>query len=213
MDSHSFNILVTCEHATNHVPKEYAGLFDNKILETHRGWDPGAQELAKAIAKALNAPLILGEVSRLLVELNRTVKIFSKFVPEELHLDLLQRYYEPYWEKVREALKGKNNTLHLSIHSFTPVYEGRVRKADVGILYDPKRENERDFATAWQTTLKKELPEWVIGKNTPYRGTSDGLVTALRPLLGKGYIGIELEMNQKHAPFNPKPVIDSLLYL
>ena len=205
-----FDLLITCEHATNFVPKKYAKLFDPLILKTHRGWDPGALELAESMAKALKAPLIVGEVSRLLVELNRTVKIFSPFVPPELHQELLDHYYHPYWEKVKNALKTKKNILHLSIHSFTPVYEGRVRKADIGILYDPKVEDEKNFATHWQQTLKEQFPGWIIGKNTPYRGTSDGLVTALRPLFRGKYIGIELEMNQKHVPFDQERVIASL---
>jgi len=211
MDIRSFEVLVTCEHATNHVPKRYEKLFDPKLLETHRGWDPGALDLAKAMAKALKAPLIVGEVSRLLVELNRTVKIFSSFVPESEHEELLERYYRPYWKKVFDILKGKKNILHLSIHSFTPVYEGRVRKADIGILYDPHRKQEWDFANHWKVSLKREFPKWVVGKNTPYKGTSDALVTALRPKFGDNYIGIELEMNQKHVPFDPRAVIASLL--
>ena len=206
----SRTLLITCEHATNFVPKKYQKLFDPDLLKTHRGWDPGALELAQSMAKAFKAPLIVGEVSRLLVELNRTVKIFSPFVPQELHQELLDTYYHPYWDKVKKALKAQKNILHLSIHSFTPVYEGRVRKADIGILYDPKVEDEKNFATHWQQALKKEFPHWVIGKNTPYRGTSDGLVTALRPLFRGKYIGIELEMNQKHIPFDQERVIATL---
>jgi predicted N-formylglutamate amidohydrolase len=216
MVSHSPSLLITCEHASNLIPKRYAPYFKGQhdLLASHRGWDPGALPLAKALAKELKVPLVTGEVSRLLVELNRTLNhptLFSPFVPEEEKQDILDRYYFPYIEQVKTAIEeSKKPLLHLSIHTFTPIYEGRVRQADAGILYDPKREQEKHFATLWQQALKKELPNWTIGKNTPYRGTSDALVTSLRPLFGKDYIGIELEVNQKHAPIDPLPFIRSL---
>ncbi len=47
-------LLITCEHATNAVPERYANLFDSpharKTLQSHRGWDPGAAELSRALS-------------------------------------------------------------------------------------------------------------------------------------------------------------------
>ena len=32
--------------------------------------------------------------------------------------------------------------IHLSSHSFTPELDGKVRKADIGLIYDPARQRE-----------------------------------------------------------------------
>ena len=43
------NLVLSCEHFTNTIPEEYKSLFLNadKILETHRGWDIGANIILK----------------------------------------------------------------------------------------------------------------------------------------------------------------------
>ena len=63
-------LFVTCEHAGNVVPKEYAALFvgHEHLLTTHRGWDPGALLLAREMAKRFAAPLYYDEITRLLAD-------------------------------------------------------------------------------------------------------------------------------------------------
>jgi predicted N-formylglutamate amidohydrolase len=86
--------------------------------------------------------------------------------------------------------------IHISCHSFTPVLGKVERKMDLGILYDPRRALEKAFAD----TLRRELCEQTAMRvrcNAPYRGVSDGHVTALRQLFSRDqYVGIELEVNQ-----------------
>ena len=64
-------LFVTCEHAGNVVPKEYAHLFvgHEHLLPTHRGWDPGALLLAREMAERLGAPLYFDKTTRLLADL------------------------------------------------------------------------------------------------------------------------------------------------
>jgi predicted N-formylglutamate amidohydrolase len=89
-------------------------------------------------------------------------------------------------------------TLHLGIHSFTPILDGHRRNADLAILYDPRRKSESNFAKAWRTTILETFPNMRIRMNYPYRGAADGLTTSLRiqfpPIR---YLGIELEINQQ----------------
>ncbi|MDX1591968.1 MAG: N-formylglutamate amidohydrolase [Balneolaceae bacterium] len=78
------SLIITCEHAGNHVPDHYRNLFTGheEILDTHRGWDPGALKLAKMISKELKAPLYSCNHSRLLIEPNRSEthpSLFSEF--------------------------------------------------------------------------------------------------------------------------------------
>lgn len=90
-------------------------------------------------------------------------------------------------------------TLHVGVHSFTPVLNGEVRRADVGLLFDPSRPLERSTSRQWQALLQEALPDLVIRRNYPYRGVCDGLTTALRRQFpADQYIGIELEVNNKH---------------
>ena len=69
----SVAFLISCEHAVNAVPPAHARLFtDAALLTSHRGWDPGALDTAKAWASALNAPLFAASVTRLLCDCNRS---------------------------------------------------------------------------------------------------------------------------------------------
>ena len=117
---------------------------------------------------------------------------------------LLQRYYWPYrnWVEAQVAGAAANGerVVHISSHSFTPRLHGVTRRADVGLLYDPRREGERALSSAWREAILDASPKLLVRRNYPYRGTGDGLTTHLRKLHGDSrYSGIEIEVNQKYA--------------
>jgi predicted N-formylglutamate amidohydrolase len=88
--------------------------------------------------------------------------------------------------------------LHLGVHSFVPQIHGRVRRADVGLLYDPSRSRERRFCDRWKSSLREIAPKLRVRRNYPYLGKSDGFTTYLRRAIGSPqYLGIELEVNQR----------------
>ncbi len=96
-------------------------------------------------------------------------------------------------------VKGGKPVLHVSVHTFTPVLKGRVRRADLGLLYEPARTHERDLAAKWRDIIKGMSPGLRIRLNYPYRGASDGFTTYLRGrFFEELYRGIELEVNSKH---------------
>jgi len=100
----------------------------------------------------------------------------------------------------RDAIAAGHRVIHVSSHSFTPVLDGVVRDADVGLLYDPARKAEAAFVLRWKTALESHAPDWRIRRNYPYTGTNDGLTTYLRTRFPDHlYAGIELEINQKHV--------------
>lgn len=204
-------LLVTCEHGGNQIPAEYRPLFKklNTTLQTHRGYDPGALALARDLSKAFNAELIYSTTSRLLVELNRSPghpQLWSeatRVLPHAERQRLLERYYHPYRTQVEaqvaSALASGKRVVHVSSHSFTPRLHGEVRRADVGLLYDPRRKMERELCLAWQHTIRETPSELIVRRNYPYRGTGDGLTTYLRRLHSQNrYAGIEIEVNQKY---------------
>jgi len=203
-------VVVSCEHGGCAVPPEYAPLFRGRdaLLRSHRGWDPGSALLAQGLATALRAPCFVAEVTRLLVDLNRSPHnpaVFSEVtgaLPRGERDALIERYHRPHRscveQSVREALEQGVDVLHLGVHSFTPVLDGRERRTDLSLLYDPARLAERALADGWTRALTAALPGWRVRRNTPYKGASDGLTTTLRRSFpDPRYMGIEIEVNQR----------------
>src|SRR4030081_1301042 len=62
--------IITCEHGGNRIPAPYRRLFRGRrvLLDSHRGYDPGALVMARALARAFRAPLVTSTISRLLVD-------------------------------------------------------------------------------------------------------------------------------------------------
>lgn len=208
-----YSLLITCEHGGNSIPSRYRRWFQSatEALRSHRGYDPGSLQLARRFARTFRAPLVEETRSRLLIELNRSPnhpRLFSEFsrvLPDEIRTELLEQIYRPYRERVRKQIRhligtgtGNGCVFHLSVHTFTPVMKEKTRRTDIGLLFDPARPLETELATSWRRALQQRLPERAIHFNLPYRGTSDGLTTALRTEFPDGsYAGIELEVNQK----------------
>jgi predicted N-formylglutamate amidohydrolase len=210
-NSDDFSLVITCEHGGNRIPIRYADLFKAKqvLLNTHRGFDPGALIMAKDLAVAFAAPLVASKVSRLLVDLNRSVghpHLHYEAIrkqPSELRDNIVKQYYQPYRSQVeqlvRQAIAEHGKVIHLSSHSFTPELDGNVRNADIGLLYDPARPGESNLCEHWKAALNVCSPELKIRRNYPYEGKGDGLTSWLRHRLPpETYVGIELEINQKH---------------
>ena len=205
-------IVITCEHGGNRIPLMYRGLFrgQRRQLESHRGYDPGALVMARALATAFAAPLVASTVSRLLVDLNRSVghpRLHIEAIrkaPAEVRQRILKDYYQPYRAQaervVKRAVADDGFVIHLSSHSFTPELDGKVRNADIGLLYDPVRKSEGELCERWKASLKTCAPDLTVRRNYPYAGKGDGLTLWFRRHLPTdAYGGIELEVNQKHV--------------
>lgn len=205
-------LVITCEHGGNRIPASYRGLFHGHqaLLDSHRGFDPGALTMARALAGAFAAPLVASTVSRLLVDLNRSIghpRLHFEAIrkaPAALRQEILRRYYAPYRARaeglVRQASATRGRVIHISSHSFTPELDGQVRNADIGLLYDPARPGEVDLCARWQASLRACAPALTVRRNYPYAGKGDGLTAWLRRRLEpEAYVGIELEVNQKHV--------------
>ena len=203
------HLILTCEHGGHDVPAEYQQLFVDatETLRSHRGWDPGALDLARLLEQQLSAPLIFSTTTRLFVELNRSVghpRLFSEFTSGLDPLtkeSILTQYYAPYRENVESAIeqqvKTRESVIHLSVHTFVPVLNGVSRTSDVGLLYDPARPIETELCGLWKQTLKTQRPDLRVRRNYPYLGKADGFTTHLRRQFSSvQYAGIELEVNQ-----------------
>ena len=188
--------VVTCEHASRALPRGVHLGVSERVLRSHVAWDPGAFELASALARRLGSPVHRGRYSRLWIDLNRSAHhpklipavAFGVPVPGNRGLGpherrrRIARYWAPYRSRVEaavaRAIERAGRCAHFSVHTFTPNLDGRARRADVGLLYDPSRRWERAMALA----LRRRLREagLTVRMNYPYRGTADGLTTSCR---------------------------------
>jgi predicted N-formylglutamate amidohydrolase len=163
--------------------------------------------MAKGLARAFRAPLVTSTISRLLIDLNRSIghpQLFSaatRRAPAQLRAKIVGQHYLPYRVQV-ERLVGQTvsrgrRVINISSHSFTPELDGKVRHADVGLLYHPGRHGEAELCARWKASLTTFMPHLRVRRNYPYAGKADGLTSHLRQRFPPGvYVGIELDVNQ-----------------
>jgi len=207
------NLILTCEHAGNEIPQEYEKLFSEaqEVLETHRGYDPGALDLFKELS-----PLAIfsqeNMISRLLVEPNRSLghpQLFSEFtaqLQEAQKEQILEDFYIPYRtyieSRIGDLISAGKEIVHISVHTFTPELNREVRNADIGLLFDPARKSEVKFCERFEESLLQQDEDLRVRFNYPYLGVDDGFTTYLRQKFPQQYLGIELEVNQMFVQKN-----------
>lgn len=174
---------------------------------THCGYDLGALLMAKDMAASFKAPLIASTVTRLLVDLNRSIghpKLHAESIRNSSHEErgrIIADYYLPYRARaenlLRKVIARGRRVIHISSHSFTPELNGKMRTADVGLLYDPVRLGEARLCERWKAMLHRVAPHLKVRRNYPYLGKGDGFTTYLRSQYPPtAYIGVEIEVNQ-----------------
>ncbi|TFW04958.1 N-formylglutamate amidohydrolase [Oxalobacteraceae bacterium OM1] len=206
------HVVITCEHGGNRIPSRYRECFTGfePLLRSHRGYDNGALRTAREMSAALGAPLIASTVSRLLIDLNRPLghpKAFSEVthgLPKPLREEIIAGCYLPFRAQaetaIAQAMAGGARVVHVSCHTFTPELAGKVRNADLGLLYDPARAREAALCRRWQESLRERASGLKIRMNYPYLGTADGFTVYLRRRFpADAYLGLELEINQRHV--------------
>jgi predicted N-formylglutamate amidohydrolase len=129
-------LLFLCDHASNAIPADYDRLgLAAPLFETHIAYDIGAAFVTRALAGAYGAAALLGNVSRLLIDLNRgaddptlVMKLSDgSIIPGNRGADAaevarrLERFHAPYHAAIRAQIAriGRQAIL-ISIHSFTP---------------------------------------------------------------------------------------------
>jgi predicted N-formylglutamate amidohydrolase len=200
--------VFTCEHASNELPEWTLDPQDAPLVADHWGWDIGAADLTRALVELTGSCAVLSRFSRLVCDPNRDpgepsfilaeidgqVLALNARVDAAERLRRQQRYFDPYHDAIDHAIDARKRVgtaVHLcSIHSFTPVYLGRRRAMEIGVLFD-----DHD-AHAWR--LQGALAEqgFETALNAPYSGR-DGLTYAARRHGRKSeLVYLELEVRQ-----------------
>ncbi len=175
-------LVLVCDHASNRIPRRLASLgLGCASLAAHIAWDPGAAAVARALAARLDAPLVLGGYSRLVIDLNRplsspeSIPEHSAGVPIPGNRNLpaadrrarIDQLFQPYHLAIAELLaaraKRSQPTLLLSLHSFTPQLEGRQRPWQVGVAHG----RDRRLADRLRPLLAHD-GDLLVGDNQPY---------------------------------------------
>ncbi|WP_422052863.1 N-formylglutamate amidohydrolase [Shimia sp.] len=145
------DILFVCEHASRHFPDTFGDLgLSEDVRQSHVAWDPGALTLTRELAKRFDCSLVAGGVSRLLYDCNRPPEapdavpakseIFD--IPGNVDLSEEDRHarvtqiYQPFKEAVEQVVEVVHPKAIVTVHSFTPVYHGKQRAVEIGILHD-----------------------------------------------------------------------------
>ena len=179
--------IFVCEHASNHIPSAYGTLgLDEDQRRAHIAWDPGALGVARRLADLLSGVLIHAPVSRLIYDCNRAPDMAGAMptrselhdIPGNTALSVQERLarteavYLP-WVSTLHSLIARRiasglNPVVVTIHSFTPVYFGKKRLVEFGIIHDEDRSLSVAVLTAAQklTRLNAQL-------NAPYSAADD----------------------------------------
>jgi hypothetical protein len=171
-------IIPTCETAVSAVPEWHRAAFEGlgELLHSTEGWSPGALNLAQGLAIKLHAPLLHGEVTRLLIDLARHPDDDARWSKHAMALTpeqrekLDKRHKAPFLaaiaQRVQTAHKREQPPVHISCDT-----------RDLGpataleFEFDPRRESEADFVSRWETGLRQSLPELAIRHEAaPTRG-------------------------------------------
>jgi len=176
------DIVLLCEHASNHMPVEYRQLGLNAAhLQRHIAWDIGAAAVTRLLSARLDATAFLSGYSRLLIDLNRplgtpgSMPVLSEDtdIPGNVGIDAVERdrrekiMFSPFHDRVaahldRRVAEGRPTRI-VTIHSFTPVFLGVARPWHAGVLHA----QASDLAEAVLSGLRTDAA-LNVAANVPY---------------------------------------------
>jgi len=179
-------VYLSCEHGSNNLPEGLTWGRDDWLSETHWALDIGAADLTRGLAAELNCGAHICAFSRLYCDANRPEDSNSIFLekaegrpvflnraitPKEREYRL-ENFHRRYHSELKKSFSGlPAHAVLLSIHSFTPCWQGNYREVEVGVLFNKCEEVAIDV----HSHLRKA--EIDARLNEPYSGQADLLGT------------------------------------
>ncbi len=179
--------LITCDHATNTIPPFVGGGslgVAEADMNRHIAYDIGAAGVASELARALKAPAIFSNFSRLVIDPNRglddptlVMKLYDgTIIPGNRAVDeaevrrRVEALYAPYHDALAALAARRDDTVIVSVHSFTPRFQNRaLRPWQIGLLF---ADDDR-LARPMLKLLRAEA-DLCVGENEPYSGHLPG---------------------------------------
>jgi predicted N-formylglutamate amidohydrolase len=206
---HRLDVLIVCDHASHALPAELGslGLADEQRHQ-HLAWDPGAAGVAAAMADELDCPALFAAWSRLVVDLNRAADAPDLIVQHTDGIDVpgnrdlapgerarrIDRYHVPYHLAISrhldDAIASGRRPALVSVHSFTPTFNGIPRPWPVGLLW----KHQTDWLEGLFEHLRRRGLE--VGDNRPYDGREMMGGTLDRHALARGLRHVLIELRQ-----------------
>ena len=202
-------LVLVCDHAGRRFPHALAQLgLPPEATWRHISWDLGAGELTRAIAARLEATAILATYSRLVMDCNRAVENPTAFsvagdghripgnetLTPQARAARIQAIHIPYHEQLSSLIDERvvdGPTALVSVHSFTPVLNGRARPWIAGVLWD----QDARMAAPLLAALRSQ-GRGLIGDNEPYSGRSPADYTLHRHGAARGLPHVSVEVRQ-----------------
>ncbi|SFM35938.1 N-formylglutamate amidohydrolase [Shimia aestuarii] len=198
------SVVLVCEHASSFIPDALDNLgVAEEFRQSHVAWDPGALAVAERMARILDAKLVVSGVSRLVYDCNRPPEAPDAMparseivdVPGNVGLNDAARaarvatYYEPFRTLLAQTVSQTEAPVIVTVHSFTPVYHGKTRAVEIGVLHDvDTRLADSMLAIATGHTEAK------VERNDPY-GPEHGVTHTLREhALPGAHLNVMLEI-------------------
>ena len=197
-------LVLVCEHASAHMPDAYNHLgLPPAARAAHIAWDPGALAVAERMSDLLDARLVAATQSRLIYDCNRPPDAAGAMpaksevyeIPGNTGLSDADRQaridgvYTPFHTAVSDTLSGVAAPVLLTVHSFTPVFHGKPRSVEIGLLHD----RDSRFADA-MLDVADDHTTHVVERNAPY-GPDDGVTHTLqRHALPHGHPNVMVEV-------------------
>ncbi len=203
------------------MPSPYALRGDDaRLIGTHWAFDLGAAALTHEMAARFGCSAVLSNFSRLIIDPNREasaptlIRDTAEGLPVQMNVGLsdaerenrLQTFYRPYHDAIDRMMGSSEASVLLSLHSFTPVYEGATRPMELGVLFDEEEELAEDVREALVSA------GFVVAMNEPYSGKAGLIYCVERHAKKYGCRALELELRQDLAvqPAERARVIEAL---
>ena len=196
--------LLTAEHASHHIPHPYSER-DAQFLNTHWAWDIGIAPMMERVCHALECRGVQSQFSRLWIDANRAPQqeglikdavegvplSFNQNLSQEERDERLSRYHAAYHQAITSSIKSYTQPpLLVSLHSFTPIWDRRLRSMDIGVLFD------RDEQLAYALAELLSEDGFFVALNEPYSGKNGLIYAAHRHGTEHQIPYVELEFNQ-----------------
>ncbi len=203
-------ILIVCDHASNYIPLGLGGLgIDQQHLQQHIAYDIGAAGVSRNMAHDMGVTTVLGGFSRLVLDPNRfltahdsipsisdgVVIVGNEMLSATDRMLRVEELFIPYHSAINRAITRILDDfvmpLMLSVHSYTPIFQGFERPWEIGVLWEGD-----DGVASLLIDYLRENSDYHVGENEPYHACNPVGYTVKTHAESNGYPNVLVEIRQ-----------------